>query len=144
MGKKYIFLWKNLNFEHIGNAVHTTEFLALEKAVNICINYFMSKPKLATCEMKAFQVCKFTFNNDFMMNMGLNFSVTRNDLGYVLICWWVTLFWRLSYWGQVVEMNFCSINSDNLMKVLSFPASWVICNEDVLSMYYRTGIIFSE
>ena len=37
--------------------------------------------------MKALQVYKFTFNNDFMMNRELNFSVTRNDFGYVLVCW---------------------------------------------------------
>ena len=43
------------------------------------------------------------------MNRELNFSVTRSDLDYVFICWWVTLFLRVSYWGQVVEMNFCSI-----------------------------------
>ena len=58
--------------------------------------------------MKALQVYKFIFNNDSMMNK-LNFSVTRNDSGHVLICWWVTLFLRVSYWGQVVEMNFCLI-----------------------------------
>ena len=38
------------------------------------------------CEMKAFQVYKFIFNNDSMMNRKLNFSVTRNDSGHVLIC----------------------------------------------------------
>ena len=43
--------------------------------------------KQTTCEMKTRQVYKFTFNNDFMMNRELNFSVTRNDFGYVLICW---------------------------------------------------------
>ena len=66
---------------------------------------------------------------DFMMNRELNFSVARNDFGCVLICWWVTLFLRVSYWGQVIEINFCLIK---LLKILSFPASWVICNADVL------------
>ena len=54
--------------------------------------------KQTTCEMKGLlQVYKFTFSNDFMMNRELNLSVTRNELGYVLICWWVTLFLRVSY-----------------------------------------------
>ena len=30
-------------------------------------------------------------------------------LGMYLSVWWVTLFLRVSYWGQVVEMNFCLI-----------------------------------
>ena len=33
-------------------------------------------PKQATHEMKALQVYKFTFNNDFVINRELNFSVT--------------------------------------------------------------------
>ena len=32
---KHVFRWEKLNFEHIGNFVHTIEFLALGKAVNI-------------------------------------------------------------------------------------------------------------
>ena len=70
------------------------------------------------------------------MSRELNFSVTRNNLGYVLICWWVILFLRGKYWGQVVEMNFCSISvklvillTTYLMKIFSFPGSWVICNK---------------
>ena len=48
--------------------------------------------------MKAFQVYKFTFKNDFMINRKLNFSLTRNDVGYVVIYWLVvTLFLRVSY-----------------------------------------------
>ena len=76
--------------------------------------------------MKALQVYKFTFNNDFMMNWELNFSVTRNYFGYVLIFWWVTLFLSVSYRGKVLEMNFCPINFDNLLKIFSFPTMWVI------------------
>ena len=50
-----------------------------------------------------------------------------------------------SYWGQVVEMDFSSINFDELLKIVSFPASWVICKEDaLLMMYYHTGIYFPE
>ena len=60
--------------------------------------------------MKVFLVYKFIFNNDSMMNRKLNFSVIRNmTLGMYLSVWWVTLFLRVSYWGQVVEMNFCLI-----------------------------------
>ena len=33
-----------------------------------------------------------------MMNKELNFSVTGNDFENVLICWWVTLFLRVTYW----------------------------------------------
>ena len=36
--------------------------------------------------MKAVQVYKLIFNNYFMMDRKLNFSVTRNDFGYVLMC----------------------------------------------------------
>ena len=39
--------------------------------------------------MKALQVYKFTFNNDFMMTRELNFIVTRNDFEQVVI--WVSL-----------------------------------------------------
>ena len=80
------------------------------------------------------------------MNTELNFSVTRNDFGHALICWWVTLFLGVSYWGEVVETNFSSINFDKLLKIISFPVSWqVICNEDaLLMMYYHTGIYFPE
>ena len=139
--------------------------------------------------MKALQVYKFTFNNYFMMNRELNFSVARNDFGYVLICW-VTLSLRVRYWGQVVEMNFCSINliscwrflvprggsraaatskmehfviiinglqsltnitkrsilnvAAALISASASPASWVTYNEDVLPMYWHTGMYFSE
>ena len=58
-----------------------------------------------------------------MMMWELNFSVTRNAFGYVLICWSVTVYLRVSYRGQVVEMDYCSINFDKLLKILSFPAS---------------------
>ena len=34
--------------------------------------------------MKALQVYKLTFTNDFMMNKELNFSVTRINLGMYL------------------------------------------------------------
>ena len=38
---KNVFRWEELNLEHIGNSVYTTEFLALGKALNIYINYSM-------------------------------------------------------------------------------------------------------
>ena len=42
-------------------------------------------------------------------------------------------------------MDFKSINFDKLLKIVSFPASWVIYNEDaLLMMYYHTGIYFPE
>ena len=67
--------------------------------------------------MKALEIYKFTFNNDFMVNRELNFSATRNDSGHVLICL------VGSYWDQVVEINFSSINFDKLLKVVSYTAS---------------------
>ena len=37
-------------------------------------------------------------------------------------------------------MNFGSIDFDMLLNIVSFPASWVIYNEDaLLIMYYYTG-----
>ena len=80
-------------------------------------------PKQTICEMRALQVYKFTFNNDFVMNRELNFSLIRNDFGHVLICLWVTLFLRVSCWRPVVEIDFSSINFNKLLKVVSFSAS---------------------
>ena len=70
----------------------------------------------------------------------------RNDSGYVLICWWVTLFVRVSYLGQVVEINFSSIIFDKFLKIVSSPASLVIYKEEdaLLMMFYLTGIYFQE
>ena len=81
---KHVFRWEKLNFKHFGNFVHTTEFLALGKTVNIYINCLMFYPSKQHVKWK--QVFKFIFNNDSMMNRKLNFSVTRNDSGHVLIC----------------------------------------------------------
>ena len=50
-------------------------------------------------------------------------SVVRNDFGHNLICWWVSLFVKVSYWGQVVEMNFSSFNFNSCWELfLSLPA----------------------
>ena len=70
----------------------------------------------------------------------------RNNSGYVLICWWVTLFVRVSYLGQVVEINFSSIIFDKFLKIVSSPASLVIYKEEdaLLMMFYRPGIYFQE
>ena len=59
-----------------------------------------------------------------------------NDFGHGLICWCVTLFVRVSYRDQVVEMNFSSIISDRFLKTISFPPSWVIYKKDALLMTY--------
>ena len=42
--EKYFLQWEIYNFEHIGNSVHTTEFLALGKALNIYIDCLMFYP----------------------------------------------------------------------------------------------------
>ena len=68
------------------------------------------------------------------MNRELNFSGTKNDFGHVLICWWVTLFLRVSYWSQVVKINFNSINFNKLMKIVSFLPSW--CMTYIMNMTY--------
>ena len=52
---------------------------------------------LITCEIKALQGYKFTFIYDVMMNRELNFSMTKNEFGHVLICWWVIMFLEVSY-----------------------------------------------
>ena len=91
------------------------------KAMNIYINYLTVYPTRKHAKWKHF---KFTFINDFMMTSVLNFNVTRNDFGHVLTCWWTTIFLRVTYCGQVVEMNFSSINFNKLLKIASFPASW--------------------
>ena len=104
-------------------------FLALGKSLNIYINYLMFYPSRQHAKWRHFMLYKFTFNNDFMMNRELSFVVTRNDFGNVLICWWVTLFSRVTYWGWVVEMNFSSIKFDKLLKIVSFPGSWITYNE---------------
>ena len=99
-----------------GNFVHTTEFLALGKAVNIYINYLMFYPSRQHVKWKHFKytslystMIPWWTRSKILVWPQMNFSVTRNDSGHVLICWWVTLFLRVSYWGQVVEMNFCLI-----------------------------------
>ena len=139
---KYIFHWEKLIFEHLGNSVHTVEILTLGKVLNIYINYLMFYTSRQHDKWKHF---KFKFNNEFTMNGGLDFSVTRNDYRHVLICRWLYLFLIVSYWGQVVEMNFGSISFDKLLKIISFPAGWVIYNEDsLLLMYYHTGINFPK
>ena len=54
--EKYVFRWKKLNFEHIGNSAHTTEVSVLGKTQNIYI-IFDVLPK-QTCELKALQASK--------------------------------------------------------------------------------------
>ena len=75
--------------------------------------------------MKALEVYKFTFNNNFMMNREVNFIVTRNDFWHVLICWLATLFLTINYLGQVADVNFRLIYFDKLLKIVSFTASLV-------------------
>ena len=71
--------------------------------------------------MKVLQVYKFIFSNDSMRNRKLNFSVIRNmTLGMYLSVWWVTLFLRIRYWGQVVEASFCLI----FVKLLILISCW--------------------
>ena len=107
--EKYVFHWEKLNFERIGNSVQTAEFWHKKDPKYLYyINYhLMFYPSRQHVKWKHF---KFTFNNDLMMNRELNFNVTRNDFRNVRIFRWVTLFLRVSYWGQVVEMSFSSIN----------------------------------
>ena len=56
----------------------------------------------------------------------------------------MTMFLRGTYWVQVLEMNFSSINFDKLFKVASFSSSQVIYDEDASLMMYYTWIYFSE
>ena len=81
-----------------------------------------------------------------MMNGALKFNVFSVIRNNALICWWVTLFVRISYSGQVVEMNFSSIFFDKFLKIVSFPARWVLYKEKyaLLMMFYHTGIYFQE
>ena len=59
----------------------------------------------------------------------------RNYFGRVIICCWVNLFVRMTLWGQVVGMNFASINFNICWKLLGYPpASWVIYKKDALPM----------
>ena len=66
-----------MNFEHTGNSALTTEFLALEKAVNQLSTIWCFTQAGNMC-MKALQVYKFTFNNDFMFKIScFNLSCWR-------------------------------------------------------------------
>ena len=47
-------MWEKLNFEHIRNSVHTAEFLALGKALNIFINDLMFYPSRQHVKWKHF------------------------------------------------------------------------------------------
>ena len=122
----------------------------IKKVPEYLYQLFNVLPNQTTCEMKVLQLYKFTFNNDFIMNRELSFIVTRNDSRHVLICWLVTLFLRLSYWGLVVKINF---NFSFLVQLILISC-WKLflslapaesCIEDVLlKMYYNTGIYFLE
>ena len=59
-------------------------------------------PKQTTCEMKALQVCKSSFSNDFMMNRELILLWPEITLDIYLSAGG-DLF--LSYWGQVTEFG---------------------------------------
>ena len=52
---KNVFHQEKLNFEHIGNYVHTTKLLALIKALNIYINYSMFYPDRLHVKWKHFK-----------------------------------------------------------------------------------------
>ena len=134
-------IWTHLEF----GAYHI--IFGIRKSLEYLYQLFNVLPKQMISEVKALQVYKFTFNSDSMMNRQLNFSVTRNESGHAgmyLSVWWVTLFIRVSYQDQVLEMNFSSINFDKLLKIVSFPASWVIYKwrciaHDVITMLRYTS-----
>ena len=56
IGKKYVFHWEKLNFEHIGNFLYTVELLAWEGSSEYLYQLFNVLPKQTTSEMKALQV----------------------------------------------------------------------------------------
>ena len=119
--------------------MHSTEFLALRKALNIYINCLMFYQADILWNESTSSRIKVYIQQWFHDEQGAKFNCDQKQLW---ACCWVTLFSRISYWGQVVEMNFSSINFDKLLKTVSFP---VICNEDtLLIMYYHTGIHFPE
>ena len=68
-----------VNFDPIANFVQTKEILILGQVLNIQIDYFDVLPKLSRHAKWKHLKHKFTFNNDFMMNMELqvylNFSI---------------------------------------------------------------------
>ena len=117
----FSFYWEKCNFEHSGNSMHTSEFLALGEVPNIYIDCLMFYPSRQHMNWKHLKY-RFTFNNDFMMKrryIYVNFNVfcvIRNDFGHEHICWWATLLVRASQWGQVVEINFSSI--------INFASCW--------------------
>ena len=79
--------------------------------------------------------------------------MTRNEFGHVRICWWVTLFLRVSYWDQVAEMNFSSINFDKLLKTFSFLTAesyivtrvvpWKSCSWKFRNIHRKTPVMES-
>ena len=131
MGKICFPLGKTESWAHL-------KFCAYRRIFDITNNseylyqLFNVLPKQTISEMKALQVYKFTFNNDFMMSRELNFSVTRNDAGHIFICLVGDLIFKSKLLRSSVEMNVSSINFDKLFKIVSFPASCVICNGDKL------------
>ena len=56
IGKKYVFHWEKLNFEHIGNFLYTAELLALEGLSEYLYHLLNVLPKQTTSEIKALQV----------------------------------------------------------------------------------------
>ena len=51
---------------------HYCRIFGITKDPECLYQLFDAAPKQRICEMKAFQVYKFTFNNDFMINRELN------------------------------------------------------------------------
>ena len=43
--EKYFFHWEKKNFEPIGNSAYKVGFLALGKALNICVDYLIFYPQ---------------------------------------------------------------------------------------------------
>ena len=106
---KHVFRWEKLNFKHFGNFVHTTEFLALGKTVNIYINCLMFYPSKQHMKWKHFKYSSL-YSTMIPWWTGSKILVwPEMTLGMYLSVWWITSFLRVSYWGKVVEMNFCLI-----------------------------------
>ena len=146
---KNVFHWEKLYFEYTGNS---GRILALGKALDIDIDYLMFYPSRKHAKWKQFKY-KLTLNNSFRHMASwwtaakINvFSVIRNNFVQAFICWWVTLFVRIRYWGQVVEMNFSSIFFDKFLKIVFFlpDESYIRKNTMMRMMFHHTGIYFQE
>ena len=134
--EKYVFHREKCNFEPILNSARSAKFLVLRNALNIYYDYCIwcftqadNRYNENNSNTKLYTTMSLWWTGRYVYVKFNVFSVIRDDFGHVLI----PLCLRVSQWGQVVKMNFSSINFDSCWKLFgSFSTSLVKYNERVV------------